>query len=409
MTARDSRDARDWATDFDHTDPDYNRDAHRIWRDLQGRCPVAHTEKFDGCWVPVTHEHIREIAYDTEHFSSVEVVVNTLRGQGEAPVGSTPPISSDPPFHRPARMLLMPFFAPKRMEAMEPEIREICRRQLREMGEVKPGDVIDASSLFAERIPVRVIGQMVGVPESDDRKLVGFVSAMLEDVGTPDAQQLELRENLDAYLAELMESNRANPKDNLVSFLLETELLGEPLTERHIAGSVLLLLLAGIDTTWSAIGSSLHHLASTPSDLERIRAEPEIMPTAVEELLRAFAPVTMARVVKKSVDFHGCPMKAGEWVLLPFPAANRDPEAFERPDEVLLDREVNRHAAFGLGMHRCLGSNLARLELRVAIEEFVRRFPRFEIADEASVRWSRGQIRGPRCLPLRILETADLD
>ena len=121
---------------------------------------------------------------------------------------------------------------------------------------------------------------------------------------------------------------------------------------------------------------------------------------AVEEFLRAYAPVTMARLVKEDHDFHGCPMRTDEWVLLPFPAANRDPAFFDGAEDFIIDRAENRHAAFGLGIHRCLGSNLARLELRVAIEEFIARFPRFELAAEC--RWSVGQIRGPRELPLRI-------
>jgi cytochrome P450 len=165
-----------------------------------------------------------------------------------------------------------------------------------------------------------------------------------------------------------------------------------------------LLLIAGIDTTWSAIGSSLWHLATTPTTSPGSVATRRVRLFAVEEFLRAYAPVTMARLVKEDVEFHGCPMKANEWVLLPFPAANRDPEFFDDADEFVIDRAENRHAAFGLGIHRCLGSNLARLELRVAIEEFVARFPRFELAGET--RWSVGQIRGPRELPVRILETA---
>ena len=166
-------------------------------------------------------------------------------------------------------------------------------------------------------------------------------------------------------------------------------------------GSIVLLLIAGIDTTWSAIGSSIWHLATHADDRRRLSSEPELMPTAIEELLRAYAPVTMARMVAKDNDFHGCAMKEREWVLLPFPAANRDPELFEQADEVVLDRTENRHAAFGLGIHRCLGSNLARLEVRVAIEEFIGRFPDFELAGD--VRWSVGQIRGPRQLPVRVL------
>jgi len=110
----------------------------------------------------------------------------------------------------------------------------------------------------------------------------------------------------------------------------------------------------------------------------------------------------MARLVKDDVEWKGCPMKAEEWVLLPFPAANRDPEMFENPDEVVIDREENRHAAFGLGIHRCAGSHLARMELRVALEEWLRAFPSFSLADPDAVAWSGGQVRGPRTLPIRI-------
>ena len=163
-----------------------------------------------------------------------------------------------------------------------------------------------------------------------------------------------------------------------------------------------LLLLAGIDTTWSAIGASIFHLAGNPEDRERLVAEPELRPTAIEELLRAYAPVTMARLVREDMDYNGCPMKAEDWVLLPFPAANRDPEFFDDADKVIIDREVNRHAAFGLGIHRCAGSHLARMELRVALDAWLDAFPTFHLADPAGVRWSGGQVRGPRVLPIAI-------
>ena len=144
-----------------------------------------------------------------------------------------------------------------------------------------------------------------------------------------------------------------------------------------------LVLIAGVDTTWSAIGSSLWHLATHPEDRQRLVADPSAMPLAVEELLRAYSPVTMARVVTEDVEFEGCPMKAGDKVLMNFPAANRDPEVFEDADRVVLDRELNRHVAFGSGIHRCAGSNLARMELRVAIEEWLRRIPEFRLAEGA--------------------------
>lgn len=120
-----------------------------------------------------------------------------------------------------------------------------------------------------------------------------------------------------------------------------------------------LMLVAGVDTTWSSIGASLWHLAQHPEHRQQLRDDPELWPAAVEELLRAYAPVTMARIVDRDIDFQGCPMKAGDRVLMSFPAANRDPEQFENPNEVIFDREHNRHVAFGAGIHRCAGSNLA--------------------------------------------------
>ncbi|MFM7070080.1 MAG: cytochrome P450 [Actinomycetes bacterium] len=165
-------------------------------------------------------------------------------------------------------------------------------------------------------------------------------------------------------------------------------------------GTCALLLLAGIDTTWSAIGASLWHLASNESDRRRLLDSPDLLPTAVEEFLRAYAPVTMARLVSEPVEVGGCPMAVDDWVLLSFPAANRDPEAFERADEVLIDRERNRHLAFGLGIHRCIGSNLARMELTVALDEWMQRFPEFGVDESGEIRWSTGQVRGPRTLPL---------
>jgi len=161
-----------------------------------------------------------------------------------------------------------------------------------------------------------------------------------------------------------------------------------------------LVLIAGVDTTWSAIGSSLWHLATHTEDRDRLVHDPAAMPMAIEELLRAYSPVTMARVVTEDVDFVGCPMRAGDKVLLNFPGANRDPEVFEDADRVVLDRELNRHVAFGSGIHRCAGSNLARMELRVALEEWLHRIPEFSLADGAEVTWAGGQIRGPRQLPV---------
>jgi cytochrome P450 len=203
-----------------------------------------------------------------------------------------------------------------------------------------------------------------------------------------------------AYLLEEIERRKLHPDDDLISELVHTSHDGEPLEDGLVLGIVGLVMIAGIDTTWSSIGSSLWHLATHPGDAARLAAEPELMSSAVEELLRAYSPVTMARVVTTDTEFGGCPMREGDKVLMNFPAANRDPYVFDRPDEVVLDRTVNRHVAFGSGIHRCAGSNLARMELKVALEEWLGRIPSFHLAEGAEVAWAGGQVRGPRVLPV---------
>jgi cytochrome P450 len=394
----------DWATDFDHADPSYNKNAHAIWDQLRGECPVAHTARYGGTWLPVTHEYVHEIAYDTDHFSSRGVVVATVKPSDNvdappAPIGGAPPITSDPPFHQHARRLLLPAFSPKIIDGWEPEVRKLCRELIASMGEI---DHVDAAVQYAQHIPVNVIARMLGFPLEDSDLFRSFVHNVLEAINLEPGARLQAFQELDAYIARQVQDHIDNPREDLTDFLLKATIFDQPLSPQHVTGTIILLLIAGIDTTWSAIGSSLWHLATNPVDRRRLVDNPALMPTAIEEFLRAYAPVTMARVVKEDYNFHGAEMKQHDWVLLPFPAANRDPNEFPDADKVLIDREVNRHAAFGLGIHRCLGSNLARLELRVAVEEFLAAFPDFELAANEEVKWSVGQIRGPRELPMRI-------
>lgn len=397
----------DWQTDFDHAHPSYNANIYEIWDELREQCPVAHSDRYGGVWLPVRHADISAIAYDTEHFSSEVVVVSNAPRNDDveslAPIGGAPPITSDPPFHHDARRVLLPAFSPKVIDQWEPEIRRLCRELLDNVGDTP---TFDAAIAYAQHIPVNVIARMIGLPLEDSDYFRETVHLVLEAVGAEFGERKEGFQKLDAYLYQHVQDHIAHPKDDLIGFLLNAKIYDQPLSPAHVTGTIILLLVAGIDTTWSAIGSALWHLAGDADDRHRLVNEPALMPTAIEEFLRAYAPVTMARMVIKDTEINGCPVKRLDAVLLPFPAANRDPDVFENADEVLIDRQVNRHAAFGLGIHRCLGSNLARLELRIAVEEFIARFPDFELADPSAVTWSLGQVRGPRKLPVRILQRA---
>lgn len=394
----------DFATDFDHTDDAWVADPYPIMEDLRERCPVAHSDRYGGLWAPMTYEAVSAIANDTEHFTSRTVVIHNGRPGDDAPpapIGVAPPISSDPPFHEIARRLLLPAFAPRPIAALEDFTRDLCNGLL---DKISGQDYVDASVDYAEHIPVGLIAKLCGLPPEDGDQFRTFVQIVLEGVDLPVEERIEAFKPVEEYIVAAIQERRENPDDGLISYLLDAEILGNKLSDEHVFGSIVLLIVAGIDTTWSAIGSSIWHLAQNPDDLARLVAHPELLPSAVEEFLRAYAPVSMARLVKDDFEFQGCPMKKDDWIFLSFPAANRDPKAFDNADEVLIDREINRHSAFGLGIHRCLGSNLARMEMTIALEEWLKRYTKFELNAADPTTFSQGQVRGPRRLPVHILE-----
>jgi cytochrome P450 len=383
-----------WIYDFDHTDPRWTENPFPIWDELRAHSPVVHTKRFLGCYLPTSYEAVKEIAYDTEHFSSRRVIVRDVRPE----LIPAPPITSDPPEHKPAKQLLLPPFTPEAMKKLEPRVRAICNELIDEF--INEGKC-DAAARYTKHIPVRAIAHMLGIPEKDSDHFIKWIHEILE-LGIKDNDVLmRAMHEMSAYFAGHIEQRKKRSTDDLISTLMNAkDKNGQPLPDAHVLGSLRLLLIAGIDTTWSAIGASLWHLAKTPSDRERLIAEPELIPMAIEEFLRAYSPVTMAREVMKETTICGCPVKPGNMVLLSFPAANRDPAMFPDAGKVVIDRRENRHAAFGLGIHRCVGSNLARMEMTVAIEEWLKRIPGFRLDPAGKVRWSEGTVRGPRQLPI---------
>jgi hypothetical protein len=390
----------DWTRDFDHMDARWVEDPYALWEELRRICPVATTERYGGVYLPTRMADVRAAAYDPESFSSRRPVVRANPPDVPLP---TPPISSDPPHHKPARMLLLPAFTPQAIQPYVPVTRRICNELLDAIG---GAEAFDAAVCYAQHVPVRVIAAMLGVPESDGDLFRHWIHIMLDDTvrdSPSSAERFVAASNeMDAYFRRHVEARTKSDGPDLISFMMRARFNGAVLTERHFYGALRLLLIAGIDTTWSAIGASLWHLARTPADRRRLVAEPGLIPTAVEEFLRAYAPVTMARQVRSDTRLAGCPMQAGRMLLLAFPAANRDPAAFPDADKVIIDRQDNRHAAFGLGIHRCVGSNLARMEIQVALEEWLKRIPEFSLDESEAVTWSAGQVRGPRRLPVRV-------
>ncbi len=387
----------DWATDWDHHHPDWVEDPYPIWDELRATCPMAHTERFnEGVWLPLGFDQIAAIAHDTETFSNAH---DGMTAGGTSPRVPMPPISTDPPDHASIRRAILPFFAPKRMDAWAPDIERHCRRLAQTIADRGEGD---AAVDYAQHIPVAVIAAILGVDPADGDRFRLWIRHFSELGDLDPALRLRTADEISDYLLAEIDERRIAPGDDLISHLTTVEVGGRLLDDDTIRRICVLQLLAGIDTTWSAIGVSLWHLATHPDDRRRLVAEPELVPTAVEEFLRAYAPVAVVRRVTRPATVDGVEVKPGDSIFLAFPAACRDPAAFERPNEVLIDRQRNRHVAFGVGIHRCLGSNLARLELEIALRVWITHIPEFELQPEARVTWADGQIRGPRTIPITV-------
>ena len=383
----------DWASDFDHLDPDWIEDPFSIWSELRGTCPIAHTERFSGVYFPSRYDDIRAIAYDPEHFSSRRIIIREDRPL----LTRAAPITSDPPAHRDERRILLPPFAPAAIQKLEPRARTICRELLQR---ISNRSECDGAVDYAQELPTRLTARMLGISEDAGDLFRKWIHEFFEVGITNSAIAARVVAEIADFFKQEIAKRREAPGEDLVSYLVNARIEGRPLNDDDICGTLRLLLFAGIDTTWSAIGACLWHLAAHADDRKRLVAEPQLIPTAVEEFLRAYAPVTMAREIVKDAEISGCRFKEGEMVMLAFGAANRDPAEFADADRVVIDRAENRHAAFGLGIHRCIGSTLARMEMRVALEEWLARFPDFTLKPGAVIKWSAGTVRGPRQLPI---------
>ena len=383
--------------DYDLFGADYVADPASFWQRFREQCPVARSDDYGGSWLPVRNEDVRAVARDVDAFtSSLGVSVVEVPERKETLKQGNPPIDADPPLHTWTRRLMLPAMSPNAVQAHEAGTRELCQRLI--AGFEGRGRA-DAAADYAQQIPVRVIGALLGIPEEGSDRFVEWVRSILEFAHDTERRNRAMTE-LAAFLREQVGERRIDPGTDMISEMVAAEIDGAPIDEDLIVGEAALLLVAGVDTTWSAIGSALYHLASHPDDRRRLATDPDVWPFALEEFLRFYSPVTMARISTHDTKIGECPIAAGDRVLLSFPAANRDEDAFEDADTFIIDRAQNRHLAFGVGIHRCAGSNLARMELRIALEEWMAAIPEFELADPAKVTWAGGQVRGPRSVPV---------
>ena len=387
---------KSWVTDWDWLDDGWGENAISIWNEVREQCPIASTERYGRAFMPVTMEAVRTIANDTDNFSSIWVNVS----RPDAPRRPAPPITSDPPDHHGHRRLILPAFNPKAVASIEPEMRAFCRRLIAEIG---TSPTADAAEQYSQHVPVHGICIITGLPEEDADLFRDWIYKNFQLAPKDNTIRLQVATEMTEYIDVLLKDRLKNPKDDLLTVVANAQIDGQDVEWDIKVGYIRLQIVAGIDTTWSAIGSGLWHFAQHNDQVQRLVAVPDdhdLWSEATEEVLRYYAPVTMARKVVNDVEVSGCPMHAGDQTLVTFPAANHDPNEFERADEFILDRKNNRHVAFGLGIHRCAGSNLARLEMIVAFQEWLRAFPNYSLDPSKKVTWANGQVRGPRILPV---------
>jgi cytochrome P450 len=347
-----------------------------------------------GYWVLTRAEDIRDAFQQPEIFSSREFSIPTA-----AYPRSLRPLALDPPDHGKYRQPLAPLFSPPAVARREPELRAICRRLVDAFADT---GACDLQTTLARPFPTTVFVSMMGLPLSEARTFEEWNHVMLHAYDDPPARQAAAKSIL-GYLDEFVRHRMAEgpeAAEDILSVLLRADVDGRPLDHDELVDYAFMLFMAGLDTVTAVLGFTFHCLATRPDLRRRLVSEPAVVPGAVEELLRAHAIVNTARVVAQDVTFAGVDMKAGDRVLLATALASRDPREFAGAADIDLERAANRHLAFGAGPHRCLGSHLARLEVRIAIEELHARVPDYRLAAGASVVAHGGGVLGIDALPI---------
>ncbi|MER5221042.1 cytochrome P450 [Streptomyces flaveus] len=346
------------------------------YKELREQCPVGHSENLGGFWFLTKSEDILAAEQDPETFSVTPSMLLPDFGNDVPMI----PIDVDPPEHTDYRRLLLPLFTPKAIAKLDDGMYRTAHELA---SEVASQEVVDVSATFARPMPTIIFSRLAGFPEQDWPKFDHWVDEVIYQRVSDHARAERASQEVMDYFDALLKSRAGDTEsDDLMVHLLNVEMNGRKLTQEELRSFFYLLFLAGLDTTAWAIRSSLWYLAQNPKAQARLRENPDLIPTAAEEFLRTMSPVqAMARTCKRDTEVGGQQIKAGERVVLVFGAGNRDPEVFDDPEEIDIEREDNRHLSFGGGIHRCLGSNLGRREVVIALEEFLRTVGEFSLAD----------------------------
>ena len=384
----------DLVHELDYLDQNARVDPFSITENIyQELPPVFFSPQFNpvlykGVWVVTRYEDIREV-YQNDALYSVEGAAGFQRLVGET--FRMLPLAADPPEHGHYRLLLNPWFSPKAITALEPQMKGVINELID--GFIDKGEC-DVAYDYGRIYPVKVFLNLMGFPFEKFEDFLAWEYAILHSRGNVEKMTWGTKGAL-TYLRQFVEEVRNNPNEKLGSGIVHGQIDGRPITEDEIIGSVFFLWVGGLDTVAATTSLMFRRLALDPVLQQTLRDKPELIPEAIEEFMRMQPLVNSSRLVKEDHEIRGVKIKKGDHVMCYNTAGNFDPAEFENPREFRLDRQANRHFTLAGGPHRCLGSHLARRELRLALSEFLRRVPPFRLKEDADMRAYPGLIAAP--------------
>ena len=384
----------DRVVDFDmYNPPGAEKDFHGAWLKLHapGVPNLVWTHRNGGHWIATRAEQIRTIYADFERFSSRIIVVPKAVGEFHHMI----PTTVDPPLHQRYRALLNASLAPRTVGKMEQQVRELAISLIKD---VLSDGRCNFTTAYAERFPLHIFMNLVELPIADIPKVKAWVDQMIRPDGSMPFDVA--KQKIFDYLEPYIEARQGRAGTDLLSRMINRPVEGRPLTREETLNLTAQVLIAGLDTVVNFLGFAFLFLARSPAHRQQLVADPALIPAAVEELLRRFPIVTIAREVRNDIEFEGVLLKKGDMVLIPGPLAGTDERFNERPLEVDFHRAAGQHVTVGNGRHLCPGMHLARLEMRVTIEEWLARIPDFEVAAGAEVRFKGGIVGVVQALPL---------
>jgi cytochrome P450 len=384
---------------FDHLHPPIGADGtpnafYEALRDevLQENRPAGWSEEHGGFWVVAGYPEVFEAMHNTAAFSNANVTFPRY-GTSEALMLA----GQDDPEHKRARLLVNEPFSPGRVMNFTRMLRENVNSLID--GFIRDG-YADVAKTISAPIPALLAAVIMGLPAENGPRLSAWTWALShEAISDPKVAAPKIKE-MYAYFEGVIEERKRNPAEDILSRVVHSRIDGDYLNHDELLGFCTVLLLGSIDNTTKLIGTALWRLAWDFELRHRLIRNPKIIPAAIDELLRYYAPACIGRLIKQEVSIGGIRMKAGQQVMLMLPVANRDPRAFPYPDTLIADRSPNKHLGFGTGIHRCLGAHILRVEAQIVIEEFLARIPLFELDRSKKAAWVPGQVAGMGSVPI---------